>query len=194
MIQSLELFDRFLLLSINGFHLPWLDQVMWQLSESWHTYLFVFVFAFYFYKKFDLKKAVELLVGIAIVIACCDLSANVVKHAVKRYRPSHNTEIQDKIITVNNYRGGTYGFFSSHAANSFGITAFVYFCLFGKPKKYRLLLFLYPALIVYSRMYLGVHYPSDILVGMMAGLFFGRLIFGLMNRHFFKFNEKNTPA
>lgn len=194
MFQSLELFDRNLLLTINSTHQVWLDRLMWQLSESWHTYLLVFLFALFFYKKFSLKKAVEIVVGVAIVIACCDLSANIVKHSVKRYRPTHNLEIKNEIHTVNDYRGGTYGFFSSHAANCFGITAFLFLCLKGVSKKIKVLLFIYPAIVAYSRVYLGVHYPSDVFVGMLAGLLFAWLVFKIMNRHFFKFDEKNIPA
>ena len=190
MIQFFELLDRNLLLKINGFHTPLLDTFMWQMSESWHTYLFVFVLAFSFYKKYAIKKAAEIVIGVAIVIACTDLSSNLVKHVVKRYRPSHNTEIQAQIKTVNNYKGGTYGFFSSHAANGFGITAFFYLCLHWLNKKWRLLLFIYPLTIAYSRMYLGVHYPSDILFGLIDGLIFSVIVYQIMNRHFFKFNEK----
>ncbi|MEI6020040.1 MAG: phosphatase PAP2 family protein [Bacteroidota bacterium] len=172
MIQFFELLDRSLFLQINGFHTPLMDVFMWQMSESWHTYLFVFVMAFAFYKKYALKKAAEIVIGAAIVIACTDLSSNLVKHAVKRYRPSHNTEIKSQVITVNAYKGGPYGFFSSHAANGIGITAFFYLCLHWLNKKWRLLLFVYPLIICYSRIYLGVRYPSDILFGMLDGFLF----------------------
>lgn len=191
MIQNFELLDRALLLKINAFHTPLLDAFMWSMSQSWHTYLFVFVIAFAFYKKYNLKKAVEIVLGIGIVIACADLSSNAVKHAVKRYRPTHNTEITNHVRTVNDYKGGQFGFFSGHAANSFGIITFVFLGIHWLSKKWRLLLFIYPIIISYSRMYLGVHYPSDILFGMLDGVLFGTITYFIMNRHFLKLDEPN---
>ena len=190
MIHSFEWLDRIILLRINSFHTLLLDSVMWGLSESWHTYLFVLVVAFSFYKKFNLKKAVELVLGVAIVIACTDMSSNLVKHAVKRYRPTHNLEIKDQINIVNDYKGGQYGFISSHASNGFGITTFLFFCIHWLNKKVKLLLFIYPIMIGYSRMYLGVHYPSDIFFGAIDGLIFGSLIYLVFNKYFLKLDEK----
>jgi undecaprenyl-diphosphatase len=191
MLESLEKLDRMIFLQINGSHGAVLDSVMWQLSESWHTYTFVSLVAFYVYKKVNLKRAVEFLMGIAIVIACSDLSANAVKYSVKRYRPTHNTEIQAQVHTVNDYRGGQYGFFSSHAANSFGITTFIFLGLAAFRKKWHPVIFVYPLLIGYSRIYLGVHYPLDILAGAMCGVFFALVIHQVMVKHFFSKHEKN---
>lgn len=190
MIQNFELLDRTLLLKINGSHTPILNSLMWQISESWHTYLFVFVVAFIFYRKFNLKKAVELVLGVAIVVACSDFSSNIIKHQVKRYRPSHNLEIKQQINSVNDYKGGKFGFVSSHAANGFGITTFLFLSLFWLKKKTRVWFFIYPFLIAYSRIYLGVHYPSDVIVGAIIGVVFALIVFKIMNQYFFKLHEK----
>jgi undecaprenyl-diphosphatase len=185
MIDALKMLDRHLFLKINSLHSPLLDTFMWYASESWHTYLLVAVIAYSFYKKFSARKALEFIIGCAFVVACTDLSTNLVKHNVKRYRPSHNLEIREQVHTVRDYSGGKYGFFSSHAANTFGIVTFSFFCISWLQRKYKALLFLYPVLVGYSRIYLGVHYPSDILVGMLSGMLFGMLIYYLMNRYFF---------
>lgn len=189
MFDTLEMFDRALLLKINSLHTPLFDSFMWAVSQSWHTYLFVLTIAYAVYKKYSAKKAAEFLLGCALVVACTDMSSNLIKHQVKRYRPTHNLEIKAQVHKVNNYEGGKFGFFSGHAANSFGLTAFVFLCIHWLRSKYKYLLFIYPAVICYSRMYLGVHYPSDVLVGIMDGLLFAALLYYLMNLYFFKFNE-----
>lgn len=185
MLESLKMLDRHLLLKINSCHTPLMDTFMWYVSESWHTYLLVAVIGYAFYKKFSPKKALEFIVGCAIVVACADLSTNLVKHNVRRYRPSHNLEIKEQVHHVRDYKGGQYGFFSSHAANTFGIVTFGFLCITWLPRKYKALLFAYPVLVGYSRIYLGVHYPSDIIAGMLNGILFGMLIYYLMKRYFF---------
>jgi undecaprenyl-diphosphatase len=189
MFEALKELDRNLLLSINSHHHPWIDQVMWFLSLTWPTIFIILAVAFYFYRRFFPRKALEFLVGCAIVFACCDLSSNSIKHSVKRYRPTHNLEIRQKVHTVNDYVGGKYTFFSGHAANTFGIITFIFLCLKNIPFKRRLLLYLYPLLVVYSRMYLGVHYPSDIFTGTCVGLFFGYTGFFVMDKYFLKLDE-----
>ena len=174
------------MLQINSFHTPLLDTIMWHMSETWPTIVIICAVAFAFYKKFSGKKAIEFIVGCAIVFACTDFSSNMIKHGVKRYRPTHNLEIKEQIHLVNNYSGGKYTFFSGHSANTFGIITFIYLCINWIRVRYKLLLFLYPFLVVYSRMYLGVHYPSDIFAGMIDGLLFGILVYYIMNTYFFK--------
>jgi undecaprenyl-diphosphatase len=186
MFETLEMLDRALLLKINTMHTPLMDVFMWEMSKTWHTFVFILIVAFGLYKKFSPKKAVEFVLGCALVFACTDFSSNMVKHSVKRYRPTYNLEIKTQIHKVNNYEGGTFGFFSGHAANTLGITCFIFLCLHWVQKKYRYLLFIYPLLICYSRMYLGVHYPSDIIVGILDGLVFANLLYFLMNKYFFK--------
>lgn len=165
-------------------HTSFMDNTMWFMSYTWPTVLIILATAYVFYRKYTLKKAAEFVLGCAIVFACTDFSTNVIKHSVKRYRPTHNLEIKKQIHVINDYHGGIYGFFSSHAANTFGIMTFIFLCVKWVNRKYRLFFFLYPLIVVYSRIYLGVHYPSDVLVGASSGLFFGGLVFVIMNRYF----------
>jgi undecaprenyl-diphosphatase len=190
MFDKLELFDRVLFLAINGFHAPMFDNVMYYVSQIWVFAPVFFYWLYLVYNKTGAKKLLILLGFFVLLIVLTDQTSNQIKHAVKRYRPTHNLEIQSKVHIVNEYRGGTYGFFSGHATNSFGV-AMILFLLFDKKSiVFRYSFFLWAALTAYSRMYLGVHYPSDIFVGMVVGLFWGYVVYQLIQYTFKKkFNE-----
>ena len=174
-------------------HTPFMDGMMFFVSHNtWPLILIILLAAFVFYRKYSLKKAVEFTVGCALVFATTDLSTNLVKHAVKRYRPTHNLEIKSQVRVVNDYHGGKYGFFSAHAANNFSIITYIFLCIHWLKKNYKLFIFVYPTLIVYSRAYLGVHYPSDVFIGTISGLFFGWLGYKIMNKHFLKLDEQKA--
>jgi undecaprenyl-diphosphatase len=192
MFESLKLLDRRLLLKINGMNHPLLDNVMWFFSYTWPTIFIILIVAFIFYKKYNPKKAVEFIIGCAIVFACADLTSNAIKHKVERYRPTHNLEIKEQIHTVNDYRGGKFTFFSGHATNTFAIITFIFLCINWIERKYKLLFFIYPLIVVYSRMYLGVHYPSDVITGAVVGIFYGWIVYLIMNKHFLKLDEQKN--
>jgi undecaprenyl-diphosphatase len=192
MFETLKQLDGQLLLRINSQHTPLLDEVMWFFSKTWPTVVFVLIFSFFVYRKLTIKKAAEIMLGCAITFACCDLSSTLFKENIKRYRPTHNENIKKKIHLVHGYEGGRYGFFSGHSANTFGIIIFLFLCGGYLKFRFRWLYFLYPLIVVYSRMYFGVHYPSDILGGFLDGLLFGTLVFFIMNKYFLKFNNEDS--
>lgn len=184
MLDKLELFDRALFLAINACHAPILDNVMYYISQIW---VFAPVFAYWLFmvfRRYGAKKLVILLGFLVLLIVLTDQTANQTKHAIKRYRPSHNIEIQAQVHTINDYKGGTYGFFSGHATNTFGV-AMLLFLIFSKESKlFRSAFFVWAAIISYSRIYLGVHYPSDIFVGLVVGLFWGYVVYRLIQYTF----------
>lgn len=180
MLDKLELLDRELFLAINGWHAPMFDNIMYYVSQIW-VFAPVFVYWLYMvFNRYGLKKLLILIGFLGLLVLLTDQTSNITKHAIKRYRPTHNLEIQSKVHTVNEYKGGLYGFFSGHSTNTFGV-AMLLFLIFRKESiVFRLLFFGWAALTAYSRIYLGVHYPSDIFVGFVVGIFWGYVVYRLI--------------
>ena len=115
------------------------------------------------------KKAVLSILLVAAGVFISDQSCNLIKESAKRYRPTYHMEIKDKVHVINEYRGGQYGFVSSHAANTACLALFLSLILYRKQKYILWILWPWTFLLAYSRMYLGVHYPSDVAGGMLIG-------------------------
>ena len=112
------------------------------------------------------------LIGIGLTVALADsISVHCFKNVVMRYRPTHNLELEGILHIVNGYHGGWYGFVSSHAANTFGVATFI--CLVLRHKAAWIGLMVWAALVCYSRMYIGAHYPADIVCGGLLGALCG---------------------
>jgi undecaprenyl-diphosphatase len=169
MIDQLLEIDRELFLYLNGLHTPWLDPVMLFITETL-SWLPLHLFLLYLIFKDHQKKGWLVLIGLMITIVLADqVTSTLMKPYFARFRPSHEPSLQSLVHIVNGYKGGKFGFASSHAANTFGTATFL-FLLFGKTRKWIVMLFLWAALVTYSRIYLGVHYPGDIVVGGLVGM------------------------
>jgi undecaprenyl-diphosphatase len=168
-MEWIEYIDRLMFLMIHQTRFYILDFII-PFATSFLTWTPLFLIASYFlYKKYKQKITIVLL-SFALLIGISDPLSNVVKKSVKRYRPSHNIELKDKIISLDNYKGGQYGFVSGHAANSFGI-AFLIILFFNEIKKrWKILILCWAFFICYTRIYLGVHYPSDLIGGALIGI------------------------
>lgn len=122
-------------------------------------------------------NAVLILVGIALTITLADqITSSVMKPYFARPRPSHEAGLQGLLHLVNGYTGGAYGFASSHAANTFGVALFI-FLLLRRHYAWISAIFIWAALVSYTRIYLGVHYPGDIAVGALVGSACGLIAF-----------------
>jgi undecaprenyl-diphosphatase len=168
MIEYLIELDKKIFLALNGFHAPWLDPVMLLVTETlvWLP-LYVFL-AFHIFKHYKLNGWM-VLIGVVITIVLADqITSTFMKPYFERLRPSREPSLESVIHLVNGYKGGKFGFASSHAANTFGVATF-FFLLFGKQYRWVWILFVWAAFVTYSRIYLGVHYPGDILVGALVG-------------------------
>jgi len=171
MLDLLQHIDEKMLLAINGWHSPFFDDLMWWVSGkySWMP-LYLLLLGWLIY-KYRLKSIIFILSIILLITASDQGSVHLFKNVFERLRPSHNPELRNIIHLVNNYRGGQFGFVSSHAANVFALVSFLIH--FIKNRWVVILMFLVALLICYSRIYLGVHYPLDVIGGGIYGWILG---------------------
>lgn len=176
MIESLNQLDTQLFFFFNSHHSHFWDQIMFFFSEKEVWYPFYAALIFTVVWQFKKLSWIFILSAILAIGASDFVTSGIMKPAFERYRPSRDEAIMDKVHIVNNYRGGRYGFASSHAANTFALATF--FFLLWKPRtRWVWLLYFWAVVVSYSRIYLGVHYPGDIIVGGIVGCMFGWLFF-----------------
>lgn len=184
MIEILEKIDRDILLFVNGLHNDFFDSVMWGISSFYVWIPFYAFFAFLLIKKYKVKAVVLILLAASTIIVADKISVVLFKNVFERYRPTHNLEIKELIHVVNNYRGGMYGFVSSHASIGFAIATIM--SLFYRKKIFIYPVFIWVGIVCYSRMYLGVHYLSDIICGGISGAIIAFLFYYIFNYFFSK--------
>jgi undecaprenyl-diphosphatase len=195
MIDKLIEYDHRLFIWLNGFHAPWLDPVMLYVSETWVWLPLHAVLIYLIFKDFS-KHGWLVLFAVAVTLTMSDqVTTNIMKPYFARLRPTHDPTLESIVHIVDGYRGGQFGFASSHAANTFALATF-FFLLFRKSYKWIAFLFAWAALVAYSRVYLGVHFPGDILVGGMVGAiaaFIGFHLFRII-RNRTGINQNSPPA
>ena len=179
-IQPFIQFDKELLLKMNGSNSLFWDGFMW-LATNMLTWMPLAIGLLYIiFKNNKWKEALLVIILLALVITFSDqISSGFCKPFFARFRPTQDPELMYQVDIVNGYRGGKYGFISSHSANTFGIAIFL--TLIIKSWSLGIALAMWASLNAFSRIYLGVHYPGDILFGTLVGLSVGTLIFLLYN-------------
>lgn len=175
-MEALSTFDSDLFLFLNGLHADWMDKVMTLVTDMW-AWLPLYLLLIYWAVRHYGKRCWWVFLAVGLVVLCSDqLASHVCKPLFHRLRPCYNVDFQDLIHLPKGLAGGKYGFVSSHAANAFAVATFLTPAL----KKYRpwpaIVLFLWAFISSYSRIYIGYHYPGDILCGAGLGVLVGLVL------------------
>ena len=180
-METLLEIDQALMLELNSHHSSFFDELMYWVSHKFFWIPFYLLLVYLMVRRWR-WNTVYVLIAIALVIALADqFTSGFMKPFFERPRPCHDPELGHLVHTFKDKCGGRYGFASSHAANTFGLASFLWLQL-RKSYRWIWLLFIWAVLVSYSRVYLGVHYPGDITVGALIGLFFGWLVYWVYQR------------
>lgn len=169
MIEFLKELDKQLFLFLNGLHVSWLDEPMHFISQKYNwipLYLLLAVLIFYRYRY---RGFIVMLFAI-ILITLSDQISHFSRDCFLRLRPTHDPEIAEMVHTVKGKIGGMYGFVSSHATNSFALAIYIIHVLKDRFRWIVPVMLVWASLKAYSRIYLGVHYPGDVLGGILLGV------------------------
>ena len=199
--------DQQWLLAINGWHSEWADILMWYISKSttWLP-LYALLVGLIVYRfgilspslcregrrGSSLLRVLIILAGFAVAVGVSDfVSSGIIKPWVCRLRPTHEPALAGMLHLVNGYTGGLYGFVSSHAANTMACA--LLFSLLYRNKYATIGLLLWVALNCYSRMYLGVHYPGDIIGGLLVGALFAGQVYAVVRCLLARVDVRHAP-
>ena len=170
--------DRDLTLALNGSESMFWNNLMTIFTNTFSWSLLIVMLLYIFFRNNSPKDAIIILLTIAMLVFVMDrFCSGFVKPTVARWRPSCDPDIMYLVDVVNNYRSHKYGFFSGHASNTMCVAMFLSWLF--RYRKLSILLFVWSSIASYTRIYLGVHYVGDILVGTAAGLLVGYLFYRL---------------
>lgn len=188
--EAINTFDTELFLDMNGHWGTGWDYFFFSMSHKliWvPLYLFIL---FLIYRRWGWRTMLAVLAFIALSVVAVDQVCNLFKDGFEKLRPTHTPFIKDLVHTVNGYRGGMYGTFSAHAATTACIATFSMLVI--RKWMFSLPLIFWVAVVSYSRIYLGVHFPTDIFFGMVTGIVMGIFAFQLFRlrwmRRFYAFS------
>lgn len=191
MIEELLKYDTELFLFLNKLGTTSWDGFWLIVTEKWSSIPIYAVLLYLVYKHYGLKGTLVVMVSVALMITATDQLANLFKHGIKRPRPCQVEALRETMRYIAK-RCGRYGYFSAHAASTMAVAVFLSL-LFKKWYRYLpFLLLFWAAVVAYSRIYLGVHYPLDTITGMFFGALIGLLFFRIQlwgQRRFVKDSE-----
>ena len=194
MIEEILKLDSKLFLYLNNLGTSKFD-IFWislsKIEANILMYLFLILLFFYIQKiRPKLIYIFYFFIVIVLMITITDQGANIFKDSIQRLRPCYNESIIDSLRLVKENCGGKYGFFSAHASNSFSLAIFFGLLFINRIRYIIMITVVYASLISYSRIYLGVHYPIDIIFGGFFGIFVGFVMYSFVYLKFLKFFDK----
>ena len=183
MLEKVLAFDTQLFVYLNGLGSATYDGLWLFITKQSNWTPFFLILLYLVYKKLGTKPTLTLLLFVALLLLVSDQTCNFFKYSFQRLRPCNNPEIKSVIRIVKS--SDTFSFFSGHAANSMATMTFLFFLL-KKYYRYAFLLFLFPLIFAYSRIYLGLHYPLDIVTGYLFGAIFGFVAYQMYQKYVLK--------
>lgn len=183
MLEKLINLDHQLFVFLNGLGSEKYDGFWLLVTKQLHWTPFFLVLLYLVFTKIGKNNTLKLLLTIAVLILLTDQFTNFIKDSFERLRPCNNPELQSIIRIVKD--SDTFSFFSGHAANSMAGMTFIFLTI-RRYYKYAFLVFLFPLLFAYSRIYLGLHFPSDILTGYCFGAAMGNAAYHIYNNYLYK--------
>ena len=180
MLEKLLQIDKDLLLYLNGINSPFWDNFFWIYTDVfiWIPF-YILIAAAIIYRQHT--KGLLTLLCLALVIVLCDqISCTIIKETVERLRPSHEPDLEGIVRLLHNKKSGQFSFVSAHAANTFGLAMFT--TLIFKKWSYGIFIFIWAAFNSYTRIYMGLHYPGDILGGIILGILISFLVYLLYKK------------
>lgn len=178
-MEEINELDHQLTLAINGSDSIFWDNVMYTVTNTFSWSLVILVLLIIIFKNNTGREALMVYVTMGLLIFVADrICSGLVKPMVERWRPTQDPELMYLVDVVRNYRGGRFGFFSGHACNTMCMAVFLSW-LFRSPKVTATLIF-WSLTTTFTRLYLGVHYLGDVMVGFIVGILLGCLFYWLM--------------
>ena len=175
--------DKALFIYLNGLGTETFDFFWLLITNKLLNFILYFILSVIYLKQEKWKQFGLLLFTLGIMILFTDQVTNIFKYMFARLRPCHNEDISNNIRLLKSNCGGLYGFFSAHASNSFALAVFFSTLFFNKINKLPFLLLTFASLVSYSRIYIGVHYPFDVVSGAIFGILSGYLFYILFERY-----------
>ena len=188
-MEEIILEDKQAMIFLNNLGNSTFDPFWILVSEKWFWIPLYVIFLYFLYKNFNKKSLFYILLFVALGITASDQIANIFKFGFERLRPCHDPSLEGLLREVK--CGGKFGFYSAHSSNSFFVATYLTMLLGKKIKQLPYFLFVWAAIVAYSRVYLGMHFPGDIIIGAIMGILLA-LFFGTLAKKVIKKSEVTT--